>query len=1267
MLQRNGFKGGMNKDADSSVMPPDFYLDAHNLTLTGDGKFFALENIKGTTELGVLDISFFGEVMAVYENRYTIGTDTDVRCLTVFTAESGGNFQIWCYRLDTSDVKKLFAQSFDADFEAANPEVDAVVYPEGGIDIIYFTDNYNELRKLRCEIPTGAADNFLKESDLSLQRRATLMNTSYNVASSGGALESGSYQFTFRFFNEDTGAYTRWTIPSHPINVSGDTSGEGYYGLNSSKKIDVTLSVVDSELDFWTHFQVGVIENTTSVVQTVAALQKLEAMTGGSVITPGYTDFTYSYKSNGRIADLLLADVVVDLAAIERAKTIQIKNNRLFVGNVRYANLEYDRVPTLSSGSIVAQPASMSDDNNSSSYRGYFRGEVYRLYLTYWDENYNLSRPIHFDLTSVTNNTLTNGDVKFPARNGTFSLMDNTSVPQQLGMNLTITNHPSWARGFAVFRAKRKKNKLFQTPLIPGVEIAGMDALGEYPNIATELDAAGTGVISTDYPDATPMNPLGTVVPKNLFHTVAQNIVQSKVDDIPSNNQRGECSWYTPDFYNGHARNFGFIFEPFAQYGLSDPYTPTTSDKLRVVDMAFLKLDYTNFGSSSYLAGDYLETSVHGTFYAAANTDYWKQWGTSPSYPSVPLMPETVSVAGFIPLDNVGEGSSLGGSDVCRFSNLQTQGISLYPTPSNQRMGVIQHSGMADPSYYSNTFLAAKVNASFFKVGGLAGAAGSVVNNFVTTLAGFVENSSYVGSVAIVDIESTLGDDRYGDSDTIHDMIFTGASHTFKDSDLATVASSGAVAISLSVFGGDCYVSTHNFKISDNHFSLINQQKSVGTLSAASSIINGQAPRWKRIFKNKYGWASCMPTGLKTVSQVLSVVLESEVNGEILAKRPYTSAVGKATTTTSEGQARIPFTYLYNRGFTQSSDQKALVPQLDTEQIVTDYRARVLYSDQKVYNSDIQGFDVFRVSNFTDLDESSYSLTKLTLDGDNLVAIQEQGIAVIPVDASLLSTTDGATISVRSGTTDLPVYLSRIYGSQHLKSVIRSGDAVFFVDNRNQRVFRLGGGQLDILSDKGMVKQFNADLASTVAQVRGLWDNNRAHYWVFNEDFCYLWDDRLKVWVSSHDVSPDDGVYTSDGLLTISHFDDRLAVHKMYDGEYNSFYTQTVTPKVSIVVNAEYENNKVFDTVIAYSNGKLDSLDVITSRENGAFGGESLGTTFAYNRREGYYTVPTLRDIHGARMRGTYAEVTLYWPTDNEKITLSQVVTAYRPSPRLPQ
>jgi hypothetical protein len=377
--------------------------------------------------------------------------------------------------------------------------------------------------------------------------------------------------------------------------------------------------------------------------------------------------------------------------------------------------------------------------------------------------------------------------------------------------------------------------------------------------------------------------------------------------------------------------------------------------------------------------------------------------------------------------------------------------------------------------------------------------------------------------------------------------------------------------------------------------------------------------------------------------------------------------VGKATSTQTEGQAKIPFPYLYSRGYTQSSDQKALVPFSETEQVVTDYRARVLYSDQKVYNSDIQGFDVFRVSNFTDLDESHYSLTKLTLDGDNLIALQEQGVAVIPVDASILSTTDGATISVRSGTTDLPVYISRLYGTQHLKSVVKNSDAVFFVDNRNQRVFRLGGGQLDIISDKGMVRQFNADLASGVTQIRGLWDNNRAHYWLYNDDFCYLWDDRLRVWVSSYDVSPAEGVFTSEGLITLSTFDDELTVNKMYAGEYNNFYTQTVTPKVSLVVNAEYENNKVFDTVIAYSSGKMDSLDVVTGKENGAFGGEALGTTFAYNRREGYYTVPTLRDVHGARMRGTYAEVTIYWPTDNDKITLSQVVTAYRNSPRLPQ
>lgn len=1264
MLFRNGFKGGMNKDADASVMPSDFYTDAHNLTLVGDGSFFALENIKGTTELGTIVGSFSGEVMAVYENKYTIAGTAGINCLTVFTSQTGGDFQIWCYRLDTNVTYKLFNQTFDAPFEAANPEIDAVTYPEGGMDIVYFTDNYNEMRKLRCEIPVAAPDNFLSEQDLSLQRRATLATATYTPQTSGGSLLSGSYQFCFRMFNEDTRSYSKWTIPSWPVNIS--SSEEGYYGFATTKKIDISFRLVDSEIPFWTHFQVGVVEHTVAEPQTLLSIQNITSLSGGVVNVVGFTDYAESYKSNDKIYTTPLADVVVDLAAIEKVKTLQVKNNRLFAGNISYHDLQYDRTPTVTGSTTTQATDDATDDASTTAYRGYFRDETYRYYAVYWDDFYNFSRPKMLDMTGISGNIGVGPDMHFGR---SVAKQNSSNQYLNLGLSLTLNNHPSWARGFAIFRAKRKKKKIFQSPFIPAVEVSGIEVIGDYPNMVNELDAAGTGIIQTELPDATPMNPVGTAMPKSFFHCITQHIIRASIDNSTYKIEDGEVCFQTSEWYNGPAKKLGFLFEPYAQYGIGTPYTVKPSDKLYIADVAFTRMDFLEF-SSGTTDGEDVRYSAHGVFYADRSTDYWRDYSTpSPSWPLGSS--RTLDISDYTLLDNFGEGTSLGGVDVCKFSNLNTVGVDVYQKPNTQKMGVIQYAGMTDITYYSDNFKSGKISSTYKKtaVSAVPSAGNTADNTPVHALGGYSDNSTIINAVAIVDIENNLDDSRYGDPEMIHDVVFTGVAYTFSDSEVSTVVASGNVPKAITVFGGDCYVSLHSFKISDNHYAITADDK-WRTLST-SALSKVQA--WKRTFYNKHGFTTSMPVGFKNLSQVISVVLESEVNGEVLAKRPYTSSAptgGNITvptlSSTDEGATRIPFNYLYNRGYTQVSDQKVLIPFNEDETPTVNYRARGIFSDQKVYNTDIQGFDVFRISNFFDLEETYYGITKLALDGDNLIALQERAVAYIPVDAAMLSTTDADTISVRSGTVDLPTYLSRLNGCTNMKAVVQAGDALFFPDVRNQRMFKLKGGQLEPISDKGMVKQFNTDFTSATSNIKALYDNNRSQYWLYSPTYCYVWDARLNLWVADYDVSPQGGVFTADGLLTVKREGTDLNVYSMYTGAYNSMYGTDVVPTVSVIVNPEFELNKTFDVVTSYSTNKPLKLDILSNKENGAFGHESLGNHFDYNRREGYYQSPTLRDAYGARIRGTNAALTVYWPEMDEKITMSQLITFYRTSPRTP-
>jgi hypothetical protein len=85
-VTRNTFSKGINTDIESGKLPPEQYTEAHNVELVGDNQFFAIKNIKGTTEYEVITQADGAEVIGVFENTYKIN-GVNKKCLTIFTME----------------------------------------------------------------------------------------------------------------------------------------------------------------------------------------------------------------------------------------------------------------------------------------------------------------------------------------------------------------------------------------------------------------------------------------------------------------------------------------------------------------------------------------------------------------------------------------------------------------------------------------------------------------------------------------------------------------------------------------------------------------------------------------------------------------------------------------------------------------------------------------------------------------------------------------------------------------------------------------------------------------------------------------------------------------------------------------------------------------------------------------------------------------------------------------------------------------------------
>ena len=162
ILSQNTFNAG--RDSDSVIIPQGKYRSAFNLELVGDGKFQALKNIAGTTQVKQIQSSSSVRTIGTFKTKYLIGGSL-YDCLLDFTA-TATTLNIRCHNVETNTLYDLYQESVDSDY--LTEDRTAALFPEGGTDYIYFSDFYNEVRYIKCEIPSPYSPNFLSAYDISL-------------------------------------------------------------------------------------------------------------------------------------------------------------------------------------------------------------------------------------------------------------------------------------------------------------------------------------------------------------------------------------------------------------------------------------------------------------------------------------------------------------------------------------------------------------------------------------------------------------------------------------------------------------------------------------------------------------------------------------------------------------------------------------------------------------------------------------------------------------------------------------------------------------------------------------------------------------------------------------------------------------------------------------------------------------------------------------------------------------------------------------------
>lgn len=1209
--------------------------------------------------------------------------------------------KIWCYDTESETLYELYEQILDPDYDAPDRIVDAKTYSESGIDVLYFTDNYNEPRRLRCEIESYSP-LFLDDYDLSLTRQGGKGHIRFNpylnspsndaVVSTGGSLLSGTYQFAFRLVNPTTNKISKWSSLSNPVHVyAQEDATEDYfnsgYGLATNRRIKVYADYPQDEVTAFAgqYVQFAVVENiypspTTALYASLLPLQ---------------SDPYLDYKSNYKIGTIPIEDLVVDYAPVQKSKTLTILRNRMFLGNIKYTDLEFDGdttvfdgtgKPYVSSGSVykkeisTASNLSQNLEKYASLYKGYFRDEVYRFGIVYLDKYGNRSQVHVLNMSNVTDNKSPyTYDMKFPKRSDAgYSILTSTNEVRSLGLSLTIQNHPTWATAFEIVREERIKRVLFQTPCIPMASVKGIGALESYPSSGLVESSTQT------YTDAQPMTSDTVYVPKNLLFPELRNIVKNYTTGGSGDNRKitGEAR-----YERGITYNYACLFPQENLYEAKG-YEFKGYEKIETIDCVFASVNskiYEPKNDSSLLEASFV-------FYGMSSDRYFYNDNVSPS--ANDIISEKSSIQDAIYLDNYSSGDTLGGSKIESYKDLQTYGVPMGYTPNVQRKVVCKiNTSFNDEGAYAIPFSIGNHNA--YAAGGAIYASvaspsyedtASYTNNIYPLAAWYNTNPYQVVRIVNV-VNENIGDDRYGDLDSQRKFISTGTSYYFDDDQIIKIKKKIQVPVVVEVFGGDCFITNHVFKVSDSTYLPSNPRKFFNSAYNTATISNNYDVAFKL---TSYSAALSIPVGIKGAAQFVQVMLESEYNGQAMdtdilkIKSQYITPIidgsgyvlNLENITSAKGSVKSCLTYNTNVNIKFNNEQKVYFPKLTYSFVRNLFQSRIQYSDLKIYNSSEIGFDIFRVANFYDMEESGGPITKLALASDNMYGIQTKRISYLPAGERIIEAADNGVLAV--GTSSVISQASIINerrGGQHLAGIVETGDQIMIPDNINKSVYMLQGQQLEIISDKDVASLFREKLGTVFVEknIRGLWDPIRKEYWLVAKDqsyFCYLYNMSIEQWVSNYEFSSAaifyNGVFTNQKLWLLGKESTDVNVYTMYTGEYTILMGSDVTPRITLIVNPDADYAKTFDDLAIAATERLKDVDFVVERE------QSMGQQLVSEVNldvfpvEGNYRIKTLRDPRDERLRGLRMKTTVRWMSNDLPSMVSSIYTKYRLSARRP-
>lgn len=1382
----NTFDGGLDKNTSPKNIAPNKYVHANDITLFNNGDFGNVSPIKGTSILRTLiSPSLYGDlpndifqspnvgdifnIIAVSECYIKHNNNKVKAHLTVLSrplffdtttnsetyvntsgydvtfipsvygneniylvASNNEKLQIWATAEDNSFHLLVYEEDFINPIHR-NKTGDIIRSGADDTEVVYINTGANTPMQV---ILNSSLFPFSKPNVYLVPFENMQPPTTAIVA---GSCMSGSYSFMVRLYSSITKQYSKFSLPSHPVILTGETQSShsasvslisAPIGSNSGKGITVGMTFNENIAADFDYYQVAVIRNVDGNGLASEVVDLLPVKYKGDILST-----SYSYLENSREASALAGEYLIDDAPIDHFSGIAISDNLFLGAGTTYKDLSYDRgnlsissssgydVSSLSVGEDFGKPFLGLDQS-----KYYFRGEVYRFAAAYHDDFGNWSDPFVFDMSVCSNNeALTGKDFKFPAIFQEPIIAGNNAI-RVMGLSIIgLENHPTWAKGVAILRAERIRDIQFQSPLVHSMAVMPLDAKtfpgGSYPQQG-DPEVADAQV---------PSGVLGTLIPKNLQDIVPKHIIRGNLmcqykygyePTIPSQKPQSGAA-YSVESQGGResiaqaAAHVHFVYPPNNLYNNANitykPYAHKQGDELDFVDIQTLRIQ------GAYLTNDesIIDESTSFKYFNKAQYSTVGRFIASDNFCNNTKTPTNINTSGFglqksqileykdVPYGK--EGTVLTSSIPSLKSNKIAFHGGMLSTQLNEGSEINQHpagvivtanpiidinhklfvsaadqsvrdeltgtTSLFAPNSTLQSFFANKNNFSTSISDSVIGLINTANNCNNPSINKFNFTGAVYTHVPIVNITRGLRDDRYGSEDASHRFYFTG---TYRRLTASEVANNTPISFN-NIYGGDCNYDLHTFKIAESTYYV--PDANLIASEAESKRINGTS-FWNTTRNYEIGRPL---TNLGHV-QHLSVFLESEIKAELSdksANNRFGKASGSHTIPIPEnlGDGKTPFTYQFNLDFAKDFDDKIWFKQ---PRYISDNRFllnRIHYSDIRIMQSDIIGFDKFRAGNYYDIDESHGKIAKIVNSRNNLYLISERSIQIIPIFSNSIETSDGVQLSVRNNEAiGKPRVISAINGTIIDRGICQDKDGIYFIDTNQNQIMYVSGDQVislnleldSYLSSKiAFIKKQKPNIASLIydyvnQELIVMTDN------ISNQGINMIWSKRNEKWVSDFSKSTNfqstNGSFSHGGVIFAGLFsNNNYTISKQSDN--NTFLGSTINPSISFIINKDAVVPKIFDVFDVNSDLSPEDIELATFNTYPDQADQQCSMIIANNnKREGLFRIPILRN-NNQRMRGLFAKATInFHPLINnetERPSLFSVGTKFRYSSRV--